>query len=156
MLASEQTHDPVLAGCEETSPGADDQWQYDNCDDPEEHARRAGDFRCFGLGSQTELSHAGNFDLDVIAVEVPGIEIPMAQCQRLVVQVLENGIAGLDAIGFMILGDLNDAYQRAQQLIAGPIAAQAFPPAELGFRILRKLSVWNRCRFEKDKIRRKE
>src|ERR1019366_6192581 len=97
----------------------------------QKHARRAGNSRRFGICGQTELAHAGNFDLDVIAVEVPGIEIPMAQCQRLAVQVLVNGIARLDAISFMILADLNDAGQCALQLVASPVSAPASPPAKL-------------------------
>src|ERR1035437_8580636 len=125
-------HDPALADSEESGPDADDHRQYDHSEKSEKHARRAGNSRRFGICGQTELAHAGNFDLDVIAVEVPGIEIPMAQCQRLVVQVLVNGIAGLDAVGFVILAELDDVRQCALQLVAGPVTPETRPPAKVG------------------------
>src|ERR1019366_1821453 len=122
-------HDPVVADSEESAPGTDNQRQCDDRNEPEKrHRRLAGGDRGFGVRGQTKLAHAGNLDLDVIAVEVPGIKVHLAQIQSLAVQALVNGIAGRHAIRLMVLADLNDTCERALQLVAGPVAAPVSPP----------------------------
>src|ERR1019366_6657993 len=140
--------DPALADSEESAPGTDNQRQCDNSGEPGQcHRRLARGDRCLGVRGQAELAHAWNLDLDAVAVEVPGIEVPMAQCQRLAVQALVNGIAGRHAIRLMVLADLNDACERALQLVAGPAPTPARPPAELGvengFRFGRGYFLWD-------------
>src|ERR1035441_4491327 len=92
--------DPALADSEESGPGADDQRQCDDRNDPE-HSHRClvrSDYG-FGMRGQAELAHAGNFDLDVTAVEVPLIEMPVAQFPRLARQMRVYSSSGLTAVG---------------------------------------------------------
>ena len=92
-------HDPALADSEESTPGACDQRQCDNSEKPKQRQWRLTGSDCgFGEGGQPELPHAGDLDLDVVAVEMPLIEVPVAQLQGLGVQDLINGIARRHAI----------------------------------------------------------
>src|ERR1019366_1376970 len=125
-LSSEQVLDPGLTDPEESAPGACDQRQCDNSEKPEERRRRLTRVDCrSGISGQPELAHARDLDLDVVAVEMPLIEVPVAQFQSLRVQGLVNAIARRHAVSFVVLADLNDARERALQLVAGPIAEPA-------------------------------